>query len=169
MPYGIFPIPQLRPAPNPGAGSRPDIALRIRTWWRRDRLDEQLAHGADPAAGAELALRAEQLRSTAVRSELANALVEAVGDARRPNLEPYTAKGQRERAEVLACADDLLALALRLRDGQPIEVRGAAMTARLLRTPFDRDGDQNLGDAVRTARLALDPSAPRGQDLATAA
>ena len=66
----------------------------------------------------------------------------------------------------------MLALALRLQDEQPIEIRGAAMTARLLRdgaVPLDQDGTQNLGHAVRAARLALDPPAPRRQERASAA
>ena len=172
MPYGIFPIPQLRPAPHDSAGRPPGLALRMRTWWQRHRLDDQLADGVDPATGAELTLRAAQLRSPVTRSELANALVEALGDARAPNLVPFTAMGRRQRAEVLECADDMLALALRLQDEQPIEIRGAAMTARLLRdgaVPLDQDGDQNLGHAVRAARLALDPPAPRRQERASAA
>ena len=172
MPYGIFPIPQLQPAPRDSAGCPPGLALRMRTWWRRDRLDDQLAHGADPDARAELTLRAAQLRSPVTRSKLANALVEELGHARAGGLVPYSATGRRQRAEVLESADELLALARRLRDEQPIEVRGAAMAARLLRegpTRLERDGDRSLGNAIRSARLALDPAAPRRQDLATAA
>ena len=172
MPYGIFPMPQLQPAPRDRAGRPPGLALRLRTWWRRDRLDDQLAHSADPDMGAELTLRAAQLRSPVTRSKLANALVEELGHARAGGLAPFTAIRRRQRAEVLESADEVLALALRLRDEQPIEVRGAAMAARLRRDGpgrLERDGDQSLGDAMRSARLALDPPAPRAQELATAA
>ena len=65
MPYGIYPVPRFRSYPRP-AGARPSLALRIRTRWRRRRLDEQLSQGADPASTAELALRAAQLRAPAV-------------------------------------------------------------------------------------------------------
>jgi hypothetical protein len=168
MPYGIFPIPQLQPHPSDSPGRRPGLTLRMRTSWRRARLDDSLARGDDPATNAQLALRAAQLSSPAVRSELANTVVKALGDARAPNLEPFTAKGRRHRAEILECADDLLSLARRLRDEQPINVRGAAMTARLL-----KDGatsvDRNLGHAVRSARIALDPIASVRQDLRSAA
>jgi hypothetical protein len=172
MPNGIFPVPQFHPQPSHSANKRPGRALRLRTWWRRARLDEQLAHGADPATSADLSLRAGQLRSRVVRSKLANALVKALGDARSPGLEPFTAKGQRRRAEILECADELLALALRLRDERAIDVRGAALTARLLNegaTALDQYGDQDLGQAVRTARLALDTTTAAAAELPTAA
>ena len=171
MPYGIFPIPQLQPAPRESAGRPAGLALRMVTWSRRDLLDDRLAHGADADISAELTLRAAQLRSPETRSKLANTLVEELGRARAGGLVPYTATGRRKRAEVLESADDLLALVTRLRDEQPIEVRGAAMAARLLREGprFERDNDRSLGNAVRSARLALDPPAARGQDLAAAA
>ena len=172
MPYGIFPIPQLQPAPRDSDGRSPGLALRMRTWWRQDRLDQRLAHGVDPDTSAELTLRAAQLRSPAMRFKLANALVEELGDARAGGLVPYTTADRRQRAEVLESADELLALARRLRDEQPIEVRGAAMAARLWRagpTWLERDADRSLGDAMRSTRLALDPPAQRAQDLAIAA
>ena len=60
MPSGIFPVPKFRPVP---ARARPSPVVRIRTRVRRNILDWQLAHGADPGENAELALRAGQLRS----------------------------------------------------------------------------------------------------------
>jgi hypothetical protein len=70
------------------------------------------------------------------------------------------------------CADDLTALVLRLRDDQPIAVRGAAMTARLLNngaSPLHRDNAQNLRHAIRAAQVALDATGCDTQDLETAA
>jgi hypothetical protein len=83
MPNGIFPVPPFDSRPGDTASRRPSLAVRTRTWWRRNRLDDELAHGADPATSAELSLRAAQLRSRSERSRLANALVEALGNARR--------------------------------------------------------------------------------------
>lgn len=170
MPNGIFPVPQFDSNPSQTAATRPGLAVRIRTWFRRNRLDEELAQGADPATSAELSMRAAQLRSAAERSRLANALVETVGDARRG--EPVTIRSRPRRADVRACADDLLALALRLRDDRPIGIRGAAMTARLLKDEANlrrRDGGPALQDEIRAARLALEATAPATQDLAIAA
>jgi hypothetical protein len=167
MPNGIFPVPEFRPVP---ARTRLSLAVRIRTRWRRDRLDKELSHGADPATTDELRLRATQLRSPAVRAQLANALVERLGDARRN--EPMTLTTRPQRAEVRNHADDLLALVERLRDDRPVNVRGAAMTARLANegaSPLYRHGGQDLQGAARAARRLLDTTGAGREDLATAA
>jgi hypothetical protein len=170
MPNGIFPVPPFDSRPNHTAATRPSLAVRTRTRLRRNRFDEELAHGADADNSAELSLRAMQLRSPAERSRLANALAEALGDARRGT--PVTITARPQRAEVRAAADDLLALILRLRDDRPVSVRGAAMTARLVRdgaSPLRRDGGEDLQHAIRAAQFALDATDPAADDLATAA
>ena len=170
MPNGIFPVPPFDSHFSHTAATRPGLAVRIRTWFRRNRLDEELARGLDPATSAELSLRAAQLGSPAERSRLANALVETLGDARRG--EPVSLMARPARASVRDCADDLLALVVRLRDDQPIAIQGAAMTARLLSdgaSPLYRNGGQDLRHALDAARLALDPSMPTRQHLARAA
>ena len=168
MPNGIFPVPQFHSHPSPG----PTLGLRLRTRLGRDRLDRELASGADPASSRELTLRAAQLQSRAVRSGLANAIVEMLGRAHEPNLGRFTAAGEQQNAEIREYADNLRALVARLRDDRPIEIQGAAMTARLVNdrsSPLYRAGDQGLGSAVLSARLALDRSGHVGQDLASAA
>jgi hypothetical protein len=168
---------------------RPSLWQRVETWWKRDRLDEQLARGADPNAAAELRLRAAQLVSTAGRVELADALETVVREARG------------RHAAVQACADDLLALARRLRDEGPVDVRGAAMTRRLVadlagsrpvgrvpfrpttvpygpvgRVPYRATSPRNSGDtesllheAVRSAQLALGSVRPEDGSFSSAA
>jgi hypothetical protein len=84
----------------------------------------------------------------------------------------FTVEVPLRRAEVRACADDLLALARRLRDGAPIDVHGAAQAWILLTdssSPLYLDAGVSLRHAVRSARLALDPLAAPAQSLATAA
>jgi hypothetical protein len=135
---------------------RPGVGLRLRTWWQRDRLDEQLAEGADPTASPELTLRAEQLGSDAERVRLADAIELVLRESREPATMSHLLVRRRQ---VYACVDDLLALALRLRDGRPVDVRGAAMTALLLsegRSPlYYERSNVRLPEAVRAARLAL--------------
>jgi hypothetical protein len=168
MPNGIFPVPQFYSPPSAG----PTIGLRLRTRWSQNRLDHELASGADPASSPELTLRATQLQSQAVRSRLANAIVEMLGRAHEPNLGRFTVAGEQQHAEIREYADNLRALVARLRDDRPIDIQGTAMTARLVNdrsSPLYRAGDQGLGSALLSARLALDRSAQVRQDLASAA
>lgn len=168
MPNAIIPVPEFDSHPGHGAGARPSLAVRMRTRFRRNRLDELLANGADPSADASLALRAMQLRSPAERTRLANALVEKLGDAQAA--EPVTIRSRSPRAELREAADDVLALVQRLRDDSPVAVRGAAMTARLLSdgaSPLHRSGGEDLAQAIRAARFAL-ASAVAGDRAAAA-
>ena len=161
MPNGIYfvptPLPRRTGTPSRSRPSRPSARLRLKTWWLRDRLDEQLAEGADPRTSAELTLRAEQLGSAAERVRLAEYLERVL----RVADEPAGMSGLLlRRGQVHACADELLALDRRLRDDRPIELRGAAMTAVLLSNGggplyYDR-GSVLLREAVQSARLALD-------------
>jgi hypothetical protein len=169
MPSGIFPVPQFDSHPSAG----PTLGLRLRTRWSRNHLDRELASGIDPASSLELTLRATQLQSQAVRSRHANAIVEMLGRAHEPNLGRFTVAGEQQHAQIREYADNLRGLVARLRDDRPIDIQGAAMTARLVNdrsSPLYRAGDQGLGSAVLSARLALDRSAQVQQDhLATAA
>jgi hypothetical protein len=167
MPNAIFPVPEFHPTPSRSA---PRLAVRVWTRLRRNRLDRELALGADPGGSASLGHRATQLRSRGERARLANALVETLGDARRG--EPVTIRVRPQRAVVRDSADDLLGLVLRLRDDRPVDVRGAAMTARLVSDragPLRRPGDVDLQDVLSAAHTALDTPAQITHELATAA
>lgn len=170
MPNGIFPVPEFHSDPSP-ARDRPGFALRMRARLRRNRLDDELARGMDPSLSPELSLRADQLRSQAERSRLANALVEAVGDARGPNLGAFGIKTRERDAEIRKHAEDLLALAARLRDDQAFDARGVAVTARLVSRAgsLRRGSGQSLGDELRAARSALDLRHRDTHELASAA
>jgi hypothetical protein len=169
MPSGIFPVPEFRPIP---AHTHPTLAARTRMRWTRERLDEELARGADPGKSAQLMLRAAQLRSRSERSRLANALVAALGDARGANLGAFRMKTRRQQAVIREYADDVLALVGRLRDDRPVETRGVAMAARLVddgASPLHRKGGQDLQHELRAVRFALDTAGAAAEDLAAAA
>jgi hypothetical protein len=145
-------------SPPKTVGPRRSLAVRLRTRARRARLDAELAAGTDPATSPEHRLRAEQLRSPEVRTQLANRLVETVGEARSLGQELASARRRRAREDVWGYADELLALVPRLRDAERLPVRGLAITARLVedrRSPLYRAGRQGLGDAVRSTESAL--------------
>lgn len=160
MPNGIYPVPPLQIREGTASqtrAARRGLALRLRTWWQRDRLDEQLANGDDPRTSVELTLRAEQLSTAAERFRLAEDLEGVL--RRAPERTPQIHRLVRRR-EVEACADELVALARRLRDDQPMDLRGVAMTAQLLADPrsplhYER-ASVSLQEAVRSARRALD-------------
>src|SRR4051812_28837461 len=111
---------------------RPGLAVRLRTRWRRAGLDEALSHGADPATSEELSLRAAQLRSDAARTQMANRLVEAVGEARGPGQHLRSAERRQRSDEVRDYAGVVLSLVPLLRDGAAVGLQGLAMTARLV-------------------------------------
>jgi hypothetical protein len=152
-------------SPPQTVGPRPSLAIRLRTRARRARLDAELAAGTDPATSPEHRLRAAQLGSPEVRTQLANRLVEAVGEARGLGHELASARRRRARGEVRGYADELLALVPRLRNAERLPVQGLAITARLVgnrRGPLYRAGRDDLGDAVRSTRSALStPAAER--------
>ena len=168
MPNGIFPRPNVRTTSH--SGPRWAIGTRLRTRWQRNRIDEQLATGVTPNTLTPLGLRAAQLHSPATRGALANALVEVVGEARRG--EPMNLRQRPQRAEVRVEAEALLALASRLREPTPIDVRGAAKVALLVndrRSPLYRPGTTTLGDALTEAHAALIPAHGREYELPVAA
>ena len=104
MPNGIYPVPPLHSRENDGRApaSRPGLPLRLRTWWRRNRLDEQLANGIDPRTNAQLTLRAQQLVTTVGRARLADDLdgVLRQGRGQAPQIHRLVRRGQ-----VRACSD----------------------------------------------------------------
>ena len=128
--------------------------LRIRVFLSRLRLDRDLARGVDPAAGPELALRAEQLTSPRGRERIASGiddLIEIVaGDPRRhvgPSMLPF--RHQRVRPNL----DRFEELARVLRGAGPHGVRGTAMASTLL---DDGRGPLYASDPAGDLREALD-------------
>jgi hypothetical protein len=155
--WGLAPLGAM-PVRDHDADMSNIISLKVRTWWHRDELDQRLAHGADPTSDPLLARRAAQLCSRPTRNDLADSLESAVRDAR--STWSLTARLPLRRAAVREYADDLIAVARRLRQPDPIDVTGAAMVARLVfdgTSPMYRDGTTSLRHALRSARLALDP------------
>ena len=136
---------------------------------RRFYLDEQLAHGADPASSPELGLRAEQLLRD--RAKLAVAIERALDSARRPALH-LSPRVPVRRASVLDCAGELIALSERLRESGPTDPRGVAMVSLLVHDgagPLYADKGVTLRYSVRSARLALDPLGEAFTDVPLAA
>lgn len=111
------------------------IWLRCVTRWRARELDRRLAAGADPIESDSLALRVGQLGAPASRAQLARAIRAAVRLAHEYQA-PWPTLGLRGE-QVRRNGELLLALADRVGDGEPVGVRGLAMTNLLL---YDRRG-----------------------------
>jgi len=155
MPNGIFPIPAFKTIP--ALDIRPQRGLRARTRLHRNRLDEELAAGADPLASEELILRAAQLRTPRERTRIANALIRAIG-AGHPQTREYAAS--------------LKALSARLQDDLPADFRGVAMAAVLIgggTPPLRVLSGADLRKALDGAREALDTRREIAADLRAAA
>jgi hypothetical protein len=93
-----------------------------------------------------------------VRAQLANTLVDPLVASRTREL--LTIGARPRRSALKRNLDELVPLMERLCDGGPVDVRGAAMTARLVsdtQGPLYRKGD--LRQALRSARMALDERA----------
>lgn len=169
MSNGSHPIPESgskHPAP---ASRRPGVALQLRTRWRRNRLDEQLADGVDPTTSPELRLRAAQLDSPAERARIADALGRALDLARQPNLAAFTHDASERHEAIDDSAGDLSALALRLRDDRPVDVRGAALASLLVgdkASPLRRGDGRHLQQAIHTTLAALDGGRPAMAEVA---
>lgn len=132
--------------------------LRVVTRWTASDLDRQLANGVDPMLSDELSLRVGQLGSAGRRLRLAGGLrgaVELANGNRRPLITT-----RLRRTEIRENDQLLLALADRLLGGEPLGVRGLAMTARLVNdrsSPLYRSGlTGSLRSAASDALAALE-------------
>ena len=107
--------------------------LRLRVAVRHDSLDSALARGADPASRPQLAMRAAQLERPRHRSTLARTLRRVVDEATgpRPAARP-TAVVVIARNQILAHANDVLELAVRLDCPHPAHPTGIAIAQRLV-------------------------------------
>jgi hypothetical protein len=121
-------------------------------------LDRRLANGTDPMLSDELSLRVRQLGSAGTRVRLAHALRETVELANGHHASLVMTR--LRRAEIRENEELLLAVADRLRDGEPLGVQGLAMTARLVNdrsSPLYRSGPSgSLPATVSEALAALE-------------
>jgi hypothetical protein len=127
----------------------------VLTWWVAADLDRRLADGTDPLLSDVVSLRTGQLGSAATRSRLAVALCRAV-EVANGRQAPLTTTRLRRHA-IRENEDLLLALAARLRSGEPLGIAGLAMTARLVKdhsSPMYRAG-ASLREALSKALAEL--------------
>jgi hypothetical protein len=122
-------------APGVSAGSvrsrtPSGLLLRLRTWFRRPRLDAAIARGQHWPGDPALALREAQLIEARQRRRLATRLEEVVAESARPRV-PDSAAPLDRRAVAIASPvlSDLIVL---LRSPASVEGRGMALGWRML-------------------------------------
>jgi hypothetical protein len=110
----------------------PATFLRLRVALRHDSLDSALARGADPASRTALAVRAAQLERPRHRRTLARTLRRVVDEAMAPRPAARPAAVVIARKQILAHANDVLELAVRLDCPFPADPAGLAVAQRLV-------------------------------------
>ena len=108
---------------------------RVRLVLYRGRLDAELAAGADPKTDPALALRARRLIRPRNRQRLAASLEHLVDDAAGDPGSYVSSAVPFQRDQVAVARGTLLSLAGALRDIDPVDPRGVAMTLRLITDP----------------------------------
>jgi hypothetical protein len=126
---------------------------------RRSSLDRRLAAGANPDECDDLRRRADQLRSSVHRRELAAALLTLVEQAEGP-APPISASASIDRRSIRAARSDVIALALDLgATDLEASARGIVLVQRLLfdgASPvYARLSPAALTQALREAHAAL--------------
>jgi hypothetical protein len=104
--------------------------LRLRVALHHDSLDSALARGADPASRPQLAMRAGQLERPRHRRTLARTLRRVVDEATGPRPAARPTAVVIARNQILAHADDVLELAVRLHCPHPAHPTGIAIAQR---------------------------------------
>ena len=122
------PIPTRR---GRSASARGAVALRVRVWFTRAKLDRQIATGRWWHSGAAAASRARQLSDPRSRQRLAGCLRGIVAYADRDG-HPLFSAVVVDRAAVRADREAILGLAERLDAEDPVSPRGIVLARRLL-------------------------------------
>jgi hypothetical protein len=123
-------------------------------------LDRQLAAGRPPRSTRALIVRALDIVSPAARQELAQRWANVLDQASRPPV-PRSPRAPLRRAAVATAAPDLREMISVLRNGRPIDARGAAMASSLLTDgtgPLYNDRSRaDLVTVVREATRQMNP------------
>jgi hypothetical protein len=158
------PMPSLRSGRD-SAGlklrKRPSLRARLRAAWSADKLDQDLADGADPLASDELALTAARLVRPDRRLELADSLERVVAQVASGGPSPLPGPTLLRREPIARNLGGLLCLADRLRTEGLHCLPGLAMADRLVRygdSPlYMAMGPLQLRHRIEETLAALEP------------
>jgi hypothetical protein len=139
---------------------------RLLAFVRTAALDKELADGLRPASSHTRELRADRLKQGRVRHRIAAALDRAIGAARIPS-PALGSMAPLNREAILACADELHALANSIATAVNPRAQGLAMASLLafdgagplFWRPGEPDASQRLPNAIQAIKAALRVSA----------
>jgi hypothetical protein len=131
-------------------------ATRLQVLLRRGRLDFELGAGTDPRGVPALALRARQLCRPRYRRHLALSVQRLVEEIDTDPASYLSSAVPLQRHHVAAARGTLLALAGALRDVDPVNPRGVALTLRLITDPASPLYSGSAMDLQSRAQSALD-------------
>ena len=117
--------------------ARAGVALRVRVYFTRTRLDRQIVAGCPCESTAALALRACQLIDRRTRRRLARNLRRVVAYADRSERRAPFSAVVTDCAAVRAGREPILGLAERLEQGGPVHPMGVILACRLLTGGID--------------------------------
>lgn len=140
---------------------RPSIGARLIARLRPGRFDAMLAVGTPAPAGSPLAVHAARITSRAEREALAQTLRSVLGDAQEAGSDSLTWLCSRvplDRQNVVAAADLIDMITLRLHSPVPVSERGMARLRRVVSDgcgPLYRYGRGDLSGRLGAALAAL--------------
>jgi hypothetical protein len=142
--------------------ARVPLALRVKVYLSRGRLDREIAAGHGANAKTERALRIEQLTRPRAQRELARCLRGVIEYADRHGSRRMNSAVMVEPAAVRQGRCALLELTERLERAGPANPRGVVLATRMLtdgRSPlFDRNAEQTVAEAAAEVMEGLDAS-----------
>jgi len=136
---------------------RISLLARMSARFRADQYDRMLAVGVPAPAGSALAVHQARLTSAGEREAVACALRQIARDA-RPGGAPMSSRIPVNAPNIVAAADVIDAVTLRLHSPRPVGARGVARLRRLLADgsgPLYRYGSGDLTGRLRAALAAL--------------
>jgi hypothetical protein len=162
------PVTSIGSAPAKSAADPPTHAgfgalWRARALLFRGRLDAELAAGTDSESDPALARRARRLTCPRYRRRLAVSVERLVEETHADPGSFLTSAVPIRREQVAQASGTLLSLAGALRDVDPVDARGVALTLRLITDPTSPLYSGTAGALQDAAREALDRLLARSQ------
>jgi hypothetical protein len=164
-----IPEPALSGDPDQSPSAGAPVALRLRVFLTRAKLDREIGSECPYESTPALALRARQLTHPSTRRQIARELREAVAYVDRAGQRPIDTAVVIEPAAVRGGRQSIFALAQLLEGSAAVQPAGIIRARRFLTDGlgpmYDSHSEQSLTDAVQGMVTALEGDSPAGHDV----